>query len=154
MNRSFLFVPADSERKMKRAGQCGADALILDLEDSVAADAKPAARDLARKFLDGRNDVWVRINPVDTDDAPLDLEAVIPASPAGIVLPKPRSAGAVTRLAKRLDELEAGSGIEPGSIGILPICTETPDAIFTMGGYSGDTPRLAGLTWGGSLVRW
>lgn len=148
MNRSYLFVPADSERKMKRAADSGADALILDLEDSVAQDKRPAARQLAREFIQGRDDVWVRINPVDSDDAPADLEAVMPAAPVGIVLPKPRSTGAVARLAKRLDQLEDASGIDSGSTGILPISTETPDAIFTMGGYSAETPRLSGLTWG------
>lgn len=148
MNRSYLFVPADSERKMQRAADVGADALILDLEDSVAPDARPTARQLAREYIQGTGNVWVRINPVDSDDAPADLEAVMPAAPAGIVLPKPHSAGAVTRLAKRLDQLEDANDIEAGSTNILPICTETPDAIFTMGGYSADTPRLAGLTWG------
>ena len=62
MNRSFLFVPADSERKLSRAAASGADALILDLEDSVAPQARPDARQLAREFLVGRENTWVRIN--------------------------------------------------------------------------------------------
>lgn len=148
MNRSYLFVPGDSERKLKRAGQAGADALIIDLEDSVAAEARPAARQLAAEFVAGRDDAWVRCNPVDSDDADADLDAVVPARPAGIVLPKPRSAGAVARLAKRLDRLEAGNGIEAGSTQILPLVTETPEALFTLGSYGSDTPRLAALTWG------
>ena len=75
MNRSYLFVPADSERKMIKALQAGADALILDLEDSVAADARPAARELAHEYLKDKENVWVRINPIDTDDAQADLDA-------------------------------------------------------------------------------
>ena len=86
MNRSYLFVPADSERKMKKAQQAGADALILDLEDSVAVDARPAARELAREYLKNKENVWVRINPIDTDDARADLDAIMPSAPAGIVL--------------------------------------------------------------------
>jgi citrate lyase subunit beta/citryl-CoA lyase len=82
MTRSFLFVPADSERKMRKAGSVGADALILDLEDSVAADARPDARIMAREYLEGKDNVWVRINPIDTDDAKADLAAVMPSAPA------------------------------------------------------------------------
>ncbi len=69
MNRSYLFVPADSERKMKKAMDSGADALILDLEDSVAPAARPQARELCREFLAGENNAWVRINPISSDDA-------------------------------------------------------------------------------------
>ena len=87
MNRSYLFVPADSERKMAKAIDTGADAVILDLEDSVSAGARPAARDAAREFLAGKQNLWVRINPIDTEDAIADLEAVMPSAPAGIVLP-------------------------------------------------------------------
>ena len=92
MNRSFLFVPADSERKLQKAGGAGADALILDLEDSVTADARPDARLMAAEYLRGKQDVWVRINPFDSEDSMADLEAVMPSAPVGIVLPKPRSA--------------------------------------------------------------
>ncbi len=86
MIRSFLFVPGDSERKLEKAGSVGADALILDLEDSVTPEARPTARELARKHAG--TGVWVRINPLDTEDADADLEAVMPAGPDGIVLPK------------------------------------------------------------------
>ena len=146
MIRSFLFVPADSERKMQKAFVSGADALIFDLEDSVAAEARPDARQLARENIS--EDVWVRINPLDTEDADLDLEAVMPAGPAGIVLPKPESAGDAIDLAYRLDELEAANNMAPGSTRILPLCTERPEALFSLGGYAGATERLAGLSWG------
>jgi len=148
MTRSFLFVPADSERKMQKAGSVGADALILDLEDSVSADARPDARVMAREYLVGKNNVWVRINPIDTDDAKADLAAVMPSAPAGIVLPKPQSAQAAIELDEMLSGLEASHGIDPGSTRILPLCTEHPEALFTLNSYIGATPRLAGLSWG------
>jgi len=149
MNRSYLFVPADSERKMARVMDAGADAVILDLEDSVAADARPAARESAREFLVNKPNVWVRINPIDTDDAVADLEAVMPSAPAGIVLPKPRSADDAVQLAARLDDLEAAHGLEAGQTRIIAICTERPEALFSLRSYAtAATPRLAGLSWG------
>ena len=148
MNRSFLFVPADSERKLEKASDAGADALILDLEDSVAADARPEARILAREYLAGKDNVWVRINPIDSDDAQADLDGVMPSAPTGIMLPKPRSATAAIELAESLSVLEAEHGIDPGSTRILPLCTETPEALFTLNSYIGATDRLMGLTWG------
>ena len=148
MNRSFLFVPADSERKLEKAGSVGADALILDLEDAVAADARPAARKLAVDSLQDAQDVWVRINPIDTDDAQADLEAVLPGAPAGIVLPKPRSAAAAVLLADRIGELEEEHGLQQGSTRIMALCTEHPEALFTLDSYIGATPRLEALSWG------
>ena len=148
MTRSFLFVPADSERKMHKAVDAGADALILDLEDSVAAGARRAARELTREFLVGRDDAWVRINAIDTEDAIEDLHAVMQSAPAGIVLPKARSASDVVQLATVLDELEQAHNIESGRTRIMPICTERPEALFALDGYIDSTPRLAGLSWG------
>ena len=148
MIRSFLFVPADSERKMQKAASVGADALILDLEDSVAADARPDARVMAREYLEGKDNIWVRINPIDTDDAKADLIGVMPSAPAGIVLPKPRSAAAAIELDKILTEQESIHGIDVGKTQILPLCTEHPEALFTLNSYIGATPRLAGLSWG------
>ena len=146
--RSFLFVPADSERKMQKAGDAGADALILDLEDSVAAAALPDARVLAREYLRGKHDVWVRINPMGGKEAAADLEAVMPSAPAGIVLPKPESAAAAIQLSERIAVLESDHDIEAGSTGIIPLCTERPEALFTLNSYIGATERLAGLSWG------
>ena len=148
MNRSYLFVPADSERKMAKAIDTGADAVILDLEDSVSAGARPAARDAAREFLAGKQNLWVRINPIDTEDAIADLEAVMPSAPAGIVLPKPRSAADAVLLAARLDALEAAHDLLAGQTGIISICTEQPEALFSLHGYVAATPRLTGLSWG------
>ncbi len=146
--RSFLFVPADSERKMQKAGDAGADALILDLEDSVAPAALPDARVLAREYLRGKSNVWVRINSIDSKEAAADLDAVMPSAPAGIVLPKPESAAAAIKLGERITVLESAHGIEAGSTGIIPLCTECPEALFTLNSYIGATDRLAGLSWG------
>lgn len=148
MNRSYLFVPADSERKMKKAADVGADALILDLEDSVSPDSRPAARELSRDYLLDREGVWVRVNPIGSEDAAADLEAVMPSAPTGIVLPKSCGADDITRLAAMLDTLERTHGIEAGRTCILPICTETPDALFALGSYAGSSPRLAAMSWG------
>lgn len=148
MNRSFLFVPADSERKLNRATSAGADAIILDLEDSVLPEARPDARLMAAEFLRGKQQVWVRINPPDSDDLIADLEAVLPSAPAGIVLPKPRSAADAIALARRLDVLEQQHGLEQGQTRIIALCTERPEAMFTLRGYIGATTRLYGLSWG------
>lgn len=146
--RSFLFVPGDSERKLEKAAGVAADALIVDLEDSVTAAARPAARQLARDYIAGKSNVWVRINPADSDDALPDLQAVMPSAPDGIVLPKPRSADDAMRVAMKLDELESTHGIAAGSTKILPLCTERPSALFSLDSYVGAIPRLAGLSWG------
>ena len=150
VNRSFLFVPADSERKLGKARVSAADALILDLEDSVAASARPKARALAAEFLKQECDaeIWVRINPLDSEDASQDLQAIMPSAPRGIVLPKPRGADDATQLAKLLDVLEDEYGLAAGQTSILPIATERPGALFGMGDYADATARLAGLTWG------
>lgn len=148
MIRSFLFVPGDSARKIEKAAASDADALILDLEDSVAPSSRAQARATVSAALAGLDKAWVRINALDTEDADLDLEAVLPGAPAGIVLPKPESAADAVELAARLDELERELGIAVGSTRILPVCTERPEALFSLGGYVGATDRLAGLTWG------
>ena len=148
VNRSFLFVPADSDRKLAKAESAGADALILDLEDSVAAEARPAARANAASYLKGKENAWVRINPLDTDDAMADLGAVMPSSPCGIVLPKPGSAADVIALSRRMDVLEQKLGIEQGRTRIIALCTERPEALFTLNSYTGATERLFGLSWG------
>ena len=152
MNRSYLFVPADSEHKLAKAAAAGADALILDLEDSVAADAKPAARALARKFLQESNnaqgETWVRINPLDSDEASLDLAAVLAAAPSGVVLPKSRGVDDVQKLAAQLDSAESEHGLADGQIRIIALCTERPEALFSLDGYRQATPRLIALSWG------
>ena len=153
--RSLLFVPGDSDRKMARIDGCGADAVILDLEDAVAPAEKPAARTrvaalLASRPHGGRTPrLWVRINPLDTAEALLDLAAVVPGAPDGIVQPKIDGPEDVRRLSHYLDALEAAHGLAAGSIPILPVATETAAAPFALGGFAGaGLDRLAGLTWG------
>jgi citrate lyase subunit beta/citryl-CoA lyase len=148
----MLFVPADSEKKLGKGEGTGADALILDLEDSVAPSRTHIAREMALAYLRsrpdrGRQQLWVRINPLDTEAALPDL-AVAAGAPDGIVLPKVRSAAEVVRLSNYLDALEVRDGIAPGSIRIMPVATETPQALFTLGSYEGCSTRLAALTWG------
>lgn len=151
MIRSALFVPADSERKLARAPEAGADLLLLDLEDSVGAERKPAARALLAEWLaaPGRPAAHVRVNAFDTGMTFLDLAAVLAGRPEGIMLPKCAGAAEVQRLSAALDALEAREGISPGRTKILPIATETPAALFTLGTYAGAGARLSALTWGG-----
>ena len=148
--RSWLFAPGDSERKMAKAIEGEADRVILDLEDSVAPEAKAGARTLVRAALRDVSDrarVWVRINPLDGEHALADLVAIMPGAPGGIVLPKANGRGDVEQLDHYLSALEAASDLEAGSTKILPLVTETAAAMFTTGHYV-EAPRLAGLTWG------
>ena len=150
--RAWLFVPGDSEKKLAKAEGLGADALILDLEDAVAAEKRPAARALVREYLAGhrarRSQLWVRINPLGSSDALPDLAGVMPGAPDGIVVPKTNSGADVVRLAHYLSALEAREGIADGATRILPVATETAAAVFSLGSYAGASARLAGLTWG------
>jgi citrate lyase subunit beta/citryl-CoA lyase len=150
MSRSFLFVPADSERKLAKARVGDADALIIDLEDSVAAGARPAARKTAVHFMgsDAPMPLWVRINPLHSEDATLDLEAVMPLAPDGIVLPKCAGGDDIVKLGKLLDTLEIEHGLPLGRTRVLPIVTEQPAALFRLHEYAACAERLVGLTWG------
>ncbi|WP_026381860.1 HpcH/HpaI aldolase/citrate lyase family protein [Afifella pfennigii] len=152
--RSYLFVPGDSERKLEKSLASGADALILDLEDSVAASRKGAARKLVTDFLlshrrENTPALFVRINALDTGLADGDVEHVMTGAPAGIVLPKAAGAGDVQLLASRLAVGEALHGIADGATKILAIASETAQAVFSLGSYRQAGPRLAGLAWGG-----
>jgi citrate lyase subunit beta/citryl-CoA lyase len=147
--RSFLFVPGDSERKLARAFDSGADVVILDLEDSVVLERKDAARALVREA--GRlapATVAVRINALTSGLAEADLEAVMPAQPAIIVLPKSERGADVTHLSALLSVEEARSDVADGTTGILAIATETAAALFGLGTYAGASARLLALAWG------
>jgi citrate lyase subunit beta / citryl-CoA lyase len=152
--RSFLFVPGDSEKKLEKTLESTADALVLDLEDSVAPPRKPEARRIVAAHLrSGRTrpglELWVRINPLSGDDALDDLAAIVAARPAGLLLPKCEGAGDVRRLSHCLDALEVRDGAPRGAIGIIAVATETAVATFTLGEYRGPgMERLRGLTWG------
>lgn len=149
--RSILFVPGDSTRKFEKASQGEADALIIDLEDSVAADRKAEARQLTAQMLAGprgRQQLWVRVNALDTGMTLGDLAAVMPGRPDGIALPKCAEAGQVRQLSLWLDAFEAAHGIEAGATRIIGIATETAASLFGLGGYAQAGPRLWGLMWG------
>lgn len=141
--RSLLFVPGDRPDRMEKALGLGADALILDLEDSVAPAAKAEARRAVADFLNANSQarLWVRVNPLDSPDNEKDLVAILPAHPDGIVLPKAEGGASVDELSRRLSER--------GNVTarILAIATETPAAMFQLGSYGG-AKRLDGLTWG------
>lgn len=144
--RSLLFVPADSEKKLAKGFGSGADALILDLEDSVALSNKEAARKSAADYLKGADrsgpKLVLRINALDTPFWQTDLEAVIPAKPDMIVVPKTISGACVKKVGDTIDRLGGGD------IGIGCVATETAASLFTLGTYGGSHPRLAFLTWG------
>ncbi|MGD9844577.1 MAG: CoA ester lyase [Variibacter sp.] len=152
--RSLLFVPGDSPRKMEKGMTSGADALIVDLEDSVGADAKAGARLTAAAFLEdaipqaARPRIYVRVNALDTGLTDDDLDAVVGAKPDGILLPKAEGGASVTHLDAKITAREARAGLEEGHLKILALATETAAALFQAGTYGGSSPRLEGLTWG------
>jgi citrate lyase subunit beta/citryl-CoA lyase len=139
--RSLLFVPADRPERFAKAAASGADAIILDLEDSVAPERKAEARAAVAKWLAGDRGIttFVRVNPLDSGWTAADLAAVLPGKPDGIMLPKAEGAASVEALLAMM-----GGAIAP----ILPIATETPAAVFQLGSYGAVGDRLAGLTWG------
>ena len=153
--RSFLFVPGDSDKKLGKVDGCGADAVILDLEDSVAPANKAGARATVAAFLRERPragrtvQLWVRVNPLDSGLTDDDLAAIVPGDPDGLMQPKTDGPDDVRSLSDRLDRLEAGHGLARGAIRILPVATETPIAPFRLGDFAtAGLTRLAGLTWG------
>tara|TARA_R100000005_G_scaffold69194_1_gene37053 strand:- start:2685 stop:3572 length:888 start_codon:yes stop_codon:yes gene_type:complete len=155
MLRSWLFVPGDDERKMTKAVGGEADALLFDLEDAVADERQEIARQMVADILTvnpdrSRQQLWVRINPLDSDLSLPDLAAVMRGKPDGIILPKTYSAAEVNRLGDFLSALEAREGIEQGATKILCVATETASSLVTFESYIRDvTDRLVGLTWGG-----
>jgi len=148
--RSLLFVPADSEKKLVKSKSSPADALILDLEDSVSAENRPMARGLARDFLKDKNRqaIWVRINPVGSPDFVADMEAVVAAKPVGLIVPKPDGPQDLLILDAHLITLETKAGLPQRSIKLLPVATETPTAVLSLQDYRSPPPRLAAMSWG------
>jgi citrate lyase subunit beta/citryl-CoA lyase len=150
--RSLLFVPGDSEKKLDKGLASGADALIVDLEDSVSTDRKAAARATALAFLQsakrGGLKLLVRVNALDTGLTDDDLDVIVPGRPDAIMLPKAAGGVSVTHLHAQLSAREAIAGLPDGEIGIVVIATETAASLFTTGTYSGASARLAALTWG------
>ncbi|TWG94127.1 citrate lyase subunit beta/citryl-CoA lyase [Mesorhizobium sp. J18] len=151
--RSLLFVPGDSERKLEKSLQSGADILIVDLEDSVAAGNKEDARRIAAEFIADKKAgtssfFYVRVNDLSTGLTDEDLEAMMAVRPDGIILPKAQGGQDVTHLAAKLRVHEAEQGIEDGTTRILPIITETASGVLAASTYREASPRLSGITWG------
>lgn len=152
--RSFLFIPADDEKKLGKGLATGADALILDLEDAVSAARKAAARTLAAQYIadarpkEGRPRLYVRINALDTGLWQDDLAGVIRAQPDGVFLPKPGSGDDVHRLSLALRHEEEHAGVAVGSTRIIAIATETAASVFQLHTYADSSSRLEALTWG------
>src|SRR5262252_8437378 len=152
--RSLLFVPADGGRKLDKAMASGADAVIVDLEDSVAPEGKAAARTSAADFLknmvkaEKRPRLVVRVNGFATGLTDADLDAVVPARPDAIMLPKAEGGAGVVHADAKLGAREAIAGVPDGHIKIVAIATETASALFLTGTFGGASARLIGLTWG------
>ncbi|MFF3572670.1 HpcH/HpaI aldolase/citrate lyase family protein [Nocardia jiangxiensis] len=152
--RSFLFVPGDSEKKIGKIGGSSADAVILDLEDAVSAGRKPIARQMVAEFIAAESgaagpQLWVRMNPIDTEYALADLAAVVASGPAGVMIPKIDGPADVLRVHHYLEALESAHGLTPGGIRVLPVATETARAPFRLGDFAdAGISRLYGLTWG------
>ena len=152
--RSLLFVPADSARKLEKGMTSGADALIVDLEDSVALDGKAKARESAAAFLreaiasKTRPYILVRVNGLQTGLTDADLDAVAPAKPDAIMLPKAEGGASIMHADAKLAVREAINNLPDGHIKILPIATETAASLFVAGTFAGSSGRLSGLTWG------
>jgi citrate lyase subunit beta/citryl-CoA lyase len=135
-----------------------ADALILDLEDSVAAAQLPAARQRVQELLKAQTDrsrqqLWVRVNPLSSGLLLQDLTAIVAGAPDGLVLPKVSSPTELIQIAHYLSALEVQQGRAEGSTKLIVIATETPQAVLSLSSYvdvltSNTRERLAGLTWG------
>ncbi|MBX4968947.1 citrate lyase subunit beta/citryl-CoA lyase [Rhizobium binae] len=139
--RSLLFVPGDRPERFEKALASGADAVILDLEDSVAPANKPKARESVHTFVQrhaGETALLVRINPLASPEFEDDLAALSGLQPFALMLPKAEGAASVRKLASALES----------AFPILPIATETPSAIFEIGSYREVSDKLCGLTWG------
>lgn len=150
--RSLLFVPADDDRKARKALDAGADALIFDLEDSVAPHRKSMARDLAPRFIAAARTsgcgIFVRVNALSTGLTSADLDAVVGTGLNGVMLPKAEGVADLETLARELEIREIAHGLPHGSVKIIIVATETPRAIFNLGSYPAGDLRLVAMTWG------
>lgn len=149
--RSWLFAPGDSEKKMAKAVGGPADVVICDLEDAVTIENKPRARQMIHDYLQAnpehRERIWVRVNPLDGPYTLEDLAAVMPANPAGIMLPKIYGRQDLEAFDKYVEALEVANGIDQGSTPVIALVTETAQAMFHTGDYAG-APRMVAMTWG------
>lgn len=152
--RSLLFVPADGGSKLDKAVASGADAVIIDLEDSIAPERKEAARRAALEFLKnenakkGRPRLLVRINGLDTGMTDADLDAIVAGAPDAVVFPKAEGGASVTHLDAKLTAREALANLPEGSIKVLAQAVESAAGLFHAGTFLNASARLVGLTWG------
>jgi citrate lyase subunit beta / citryl-CoA lyase len=152
--RSLLFVPADGGSKLDKAVASGADAVIIDLENSIAPERKDTARAAALSFLKRhsaageRPRLLVRINGLDTGMTDADLDAIVEGTPDAVVFPKAEGATSVVHLDAKLTAREAIAGVPEGHIKILAQAVETAAGLFAAGTFRGASARLIGLTWG------
>ena len=152
--RSLLFIPGDDEKKLAKGVGCGADALILDLEDAVSSARKPAARAITAQYvaatraLKTRPLIYVRVNALDTPYWEDDLAGIMGSHPDGVLLPKARSGGDVHTLSIALNHAEERAGVDRGTTRIMAITTEVPVSLLQMHTYVGSSSRLEGLSWG------
>ncbi len=152
--RSLLFVPGDSEKKLAKGLECGADVLLVDLEDSVSLDNKAEARKISAAYMQEISDkpntptIYVRVNSFDSELLEDDLAAVMAAKPHGILLPKAEHGTDVTKLDARLRVYEAKNGIDDGLTRIAAIITETAKGTLNAGTYDDRSQRLTAITWG------
>jgi len=152
----MLFVPGDRPERFEKAEKSGADAVIFDLEDAVAAERREEARAHIAAYLRSSSrsvPLWVRINPVDAVEqgasvALADLAAVVASRPDGIMLPKARHGDDVARLDHWLEALEVAASLSAGVIRVIPMITETAGALLAMSSFASLPPRAVGVTWG------
>lgn len=152
MRRSLHFVPGGNERMLAKALTLPADGLILDLEDAVTLDKKAATRPIVRQWLESRDfgprERWVRMNPIYSEYGETDLEETIAGRPHGYVVPKPRHAGDIRRIAAVLERLEQRHGLPWGSTRLVLIATETPEGLLNIREVAAASPRIAAVSWG------
>ncbi|NQX89154.1 MAG: CoA ester lyase [Halioglobus sp.] len=152
MNRSWMFIPGDSDKKLGKAQDLGADALLLDLEDSVSEGNKADARARIGAYLASyrgasESELWVRINALETSHALADLVAIMPAAPAGIFLPKPAHGDDIATLDHYLSVLEQQNNLDQGSTRIISLAESALGAL-NLGTFVGVSQRLVAITWG------
>lgn len=152
--RSLLFVPADGGNKLDKAMASGADAVIIDLEDSITPERKGAARAACLDFLKAnhakkeRPRLLVRINGLDTGMTDADLDAIVPGKPDAVVLPKAEGGTSAVHLDAKLTAREAIAGLAEGSIKVLAQAVESAAGLFFAGTFKDASKRLIGMTWG------
>lgn len=152
--RSLLFVPADGGSKLDKAMASGADAVIIDLEDSITPERKEAARAACLNFLKtntakkDRPRLLVRINGLETGMTDADLDAVVPGKPDAVVFPKAEGGASVVHLDAKLNVREALADLPEGSIKVLAQAVESAAGLFLAGSFRDASRRLIGMTWG------